>query len=87
MKTQTQKETEPTIHLGSRIHMAPKEIVHLESVLNYTRIWFSKGKPIFSSISLSVIEKRMVNYNNFVRVNRQSIINLDLVVRIEGQIC
>ncbi len=45
----TQKETGSTIHLGSRIRMAPEEIVHLESVLNYTRIWLSQGQQIFSS--------------------------------------
>lgn len=87
MKMQTQKETGSTIHLGSRIRMAPEEVKRLEFGLNYIRIWLSQSQQIFSSTFLSVIEKRMVNFKNFIRVNRQSIINLDLVVRIEGQIC
>lgn len=73
------------IHLGSRTFIDPQEILHLESDINYTRILLSNGKKILSSTTLKTIESRLMPFKNFVRINRQSVVNLDLVEKIENQ--
>lgn len=74
----------PQVHVGSHKYLAPHEILHLESDLNYTQILLVNGKKILSSTTLKTIENRLSPFKNFVRINRQSIVNLDLVVRIES---
>lgn len=73
------------IHVGSRKYLAPHQILHLESDLNYTQIMMADGKKILSSTTLKIIENRLLPFKNFVRINRQSIVNLDLVEKIENQ--
>lgn len=73
------------IHLGSRTFIDPQEILHLESDINYTKILLSNGKKILSSTTLKIIESRLIPFKNFVRINRQSVVNLDLVEKIENQ--
>jgi DNA-binding LytR/AlgR family response regulator len=73
------------VHVGSRKYLSPNEILHLESDLNYTQILLTSGKKILSSTSLKTIEGRLLPFKNFVRINRQSIVNLDLVEKIEHQ--
>jgi DNA-binding LytR/AlgR family response regulator len=43
------------------------------------------GKRILSSTTLKIIENRLLPFKNFVRINRQSVVNLDLVEKIEDQ--
>jgi DNA-binding LytR/AlgR family response regulator len=78
-------ENYPQVHVGSRKYLAPNEILHLESDLNYTQILLSDGKKILSSTTLKIIESRLEPFKNFVRINRQSVVNIDLVERIEDQ--
>jgi len=75
----------PKVHVGSRKYLAPHEILHLESDLNYTQILLANGKKILSSTTLKIIESRLVPFKNFVRINRKSVVNLDLVEKIENQ--
>lgn len=84
METIKYIETEPSnrrlfIHIGSRRYVPPGEIQHLESDLNYTMISLVDGKKILSSTTLKKIESRLVLFNNFFRVNRSTIVNLDFV--------
>lgn len=89
METIKYIETEPSsiepsnrrlhIHVGSRRYVPPEEIQHLESDLNYTLISLVDGKKILSSTTLKKIESRLVQFKNFVRVNKSAIVNLDLV--------
>ncbi len=75
------------VHVGSRKYLAPHEMIHLESDLNYTVIYLIDGKKIVSSTTLKIIESRLTPFKNFIRINRQSLVNIDLVTRIEGQAC
>ena len=85
METIKYIENCPQVHVGSRKYLPPNEILHLESDLNYTQISLINGKKILSSTTLKIIENRLLPFKNFVRINRQSIVNLDLVERIENQ--
>lgn len=64
------------IHLGSRTHAFPSQILHLEAYDNYTQIHFTDGTTLLSSTSLGVIEKRLTDFN-FFRINRGTVVNLD----------
>jgi two-component system LytT family response regulator len=83
METIKYIENCPQVHVGSRKYLSPADILHLESDLNYTQILLADGKKILSSTTLKIIENRLSPFKNFVRINRQSIVNLDLVEKIE----
>ena len=85
METIKYIKNRPQVHVGSRQYLPPNEILHLESDLNYTQIFLADGKRILSSTPLKIIENRLLPFKNFVRINRQSVINLDLVEKIEDQ--
>jgi len=85
METIKYIKNRPQVHVGSRQYLAPNEILHLESDINYTKILLSNGKKIMSSTTLKIIESRLVPFKNFVRINRKSVVNLDLVEKIENQ--
>jgi DNA-binding LytR/AlgR family response regulator len=85
METIKYIKNRPQVHVGSRQYLPPNEILHLESDLNYTQILLADGKRILSSTPLKIIENRLLPFKNFVRINRQSVVNLDLVEKIEDQ--
>ncbi|MDP1817689.1 MAG: LytTR family DNA-binding domain-containing protein [Leadbetterella sp.] len=85
METIKYIENCPQVHVGSRKYLAPSDILHLEADLNYTQILLSDGKKILSSTTLKIIENRLLPFKNFVRINRQSVVNIDLVEKIEDQ--
>jgi DNA-binding LytR/AlgR family response regulator len=85
METIKYIKNRPQVHVGSRQYLPPNEILHLESDLNYTQIILADGKKILSSTPLKIIENRLLSFKNFVRINRQSVVNLDLVEKIEDQ--
>lgn len=87
METIKIEDQQLKVHVGSRKYLAPEEMIHLESDLNYTTIYLADGKKILSSTTLKIIEGRLLPFKNFVRINRQSLVNIDLVTSIEGQIC
>jgi DNA-binding LytR/AlgR family response regulator len=67
------------VHVGSRKYLNPKEMLVLESDINYTIISLNNGQKILSSTTLKIIESRLESFNNFVRVNRQVVVNLDFI--------
>ncbi len=73
------------VHVGSRKYLSPADILHLQSDINYTVISLINGKKFLSSTTLKIIENRLSPFRNFVRINRQSVVNLDLVEKIEDQ--
>jgi DNA-binding LytR/AlgR family response regulator len=75
------------VHIGSRKYVRPEDMIHLESDLNYTLILLKDGERILSSTTLKIIETRLHPFKNFVRINRQSVINLDWVEAIENNVC
>jgi DNA-binding LytR/AlgR family response regulator len=75
------------VHVGSRKYVRPEDMIHLEADLNYTMILLKDGERILSSTTLKIIETRLHPFKNFVRINRQSVINLDWVEAIENNVC
>lgn len=73
----------PHVHVGSRTFIPPDKMQHLESELNYTLISLIDGQKILSSTTLKKIEGRLRPFKNFVRVNRNTIVNLDCIKQQE----
>ena len=65
------------IHIGSRKHVFPEEMLHLESDINYTIISLKDGNKILSATTLKKMEIRLLGLKNFIRVNKSAIVNLD----------
>lgn len=70
----------PHVHVGSRKYFSPDQMVFLESDINYTLIHLTDGRKVLSSTTLSKIEKRLSVFKNFLRINRQSIVNQNLMM-------
>jgi DNA-binding LytR/AlgR family response regulator len=75
---------ENLVHIGGRMKCSPSEIVLLESDNNYTRLYFSDGSKVLTSINLGKLEARFASYN-FFRTNRSYIINLDFMSNYEKE--
>ncbi len=67
------------VHIGSRTYILAHELIYLKSEINYTLVHLQNGKKILSSTSLKKIEGRLKPFKNFLRINRGSIVNLDLI--------
>jgi DNA-binding LytR/AlgR family response regulator len=87
MKTKNKKVTDLKVHVGSRKYIDPQDIFLLESELNYTHIFLRSGEKILSSTTLKIIENRLMPFTAFVRVNRQCIVNLDLALTHDREVC
>jgi DNA-binding LytR/AlgR family response regulator len=72
-------ETINKIHIGSRKHLFPEEMLHLESNINYTVISLKDGNIILTATTLKKLEMRLLAFKNFIRVNKSAIINLDYI--------
>jgi DNA-binding LytR/AlgR family response regulator len=73
---------EPFIHFGGRIKIDPKTILLLKADINYTQIYLEDGSSFLSSITLGVLEKRLL-LHSFFRPNRSVLINLNYVTEFE----
>ena len=82
----TLKNTIGCVHLGGRTYELPERIAHLQSDSNYTFITLKNGEKFLSSTTLKIIEGRLAAYENFVRVNRKTMVNLEAVVLRECSI-
>ncbi|MGL4630672.1 MAG: LytTR family transcriptional regulator DNA-binding domain-containing protein [Leadbetterella sp.] len=87
MKTTIVEDNILKVHIGSRKYLRPEDMMHLESDLNYTVISLINGDKIVSSTALKIIESRLSPFKKFVRVNRQSVVNLDWVTVIQDNVC
>lgn len=63
----------------------PEQIVRLEAISNYTRIYFSDHYPLVSCKLLKDYETLLRPYG-FVRTHRSHLVNKNLVVKIENKI-
>ena len=63
------------IPIGSRKKVASEEILYLQSDLNYTKVFLVNGQMIFSSTTLKIIERRLAENPEFLRINRGLVIN------------
>jgi two-component system, LytTR family, response regulator len=68
-----------TIHIGGRKFVPPDTIWYLQSDQNYTKVYLNSGKMYFVATTLKVIENRLIELRNFVRINRGVIINKNFV--------
>jgi DNA-binding LytR/AlgR family response regulator len=65
------------IQLIGRSQLEPGSIAHLNGIVNYTIITLKNGQQIVVSKTLKVMEARLSEYPNFVRVNKSVILNTD----------
>lgn len=72
-------KTDTLIHVGGRMRFSPAQIILLESDINYTRLHFSDGSIILTSINLGKLEPRFVEHS-FFRINRKFMVNLRYVI-------
>jgi two-component system, LytTR family, response regulator len=63
------------IPIGSRKKVPSKDILYLQSDLNYTKVFLVNGQMIFSSTTLKIIESRLAENPEFLRINRGTVIN------------
>ncbi|MGL4630453.1 MAG: LytTR family transcriptional regulator DNA-binding domain-containing protein [Leadbetterella sp.] len=87
MKTKSNSLNDKKVHFGSRKYIDPDEVYLLESDINYTQIYLRSGEKILSSTTLKKIEKRLASFSEFVRVNRQSVVNMKWVISNEKEAC
>lgn len=74
--------TETLLHLGGQLKIAPKNIRLLKAEINYTKVHLDDGSTLLSSITLGILEKRLIEFP-FFRPNRSVLINLDYMVDFE----
>lgn len=72
------------VHIGSRLHINPAEIVMVQADINYSNIHLSNGKRLFVSTNIQKLEERFLPYFNIVRVHRSFLINTIYLMHIEG---
>jgi len=63
------------IPIGSRKKVPSEDILYLQSDLNYTKVFLVNGQMIFSSTTLKIIESRLAENPEFLRINRGVVIN------------
>lgn len=61
--------------------VAPHQIVRLEAISNYTRIYFSNGKPILMAKVLHEYESLLRPYG-FLRTHRSHLVNVEHIERV-----
>lgn len=76
MSNYSSRDLKPLLHVGSGIRLSANDIILLEAKANYTEVSLSSGKKIKVSTNLGAIEERLEAYDNFIRPNRQVIVNL-----------
>lgn len=68
---------------GKSKHIRPDEIIFLESKINYTILYLTKGRTLLSARNLQVYENKLVGFANFFRIHRGIIINMGHVEKIK----
>lgn len=76
-------ETSDLLHVGSRVKLLMKEILYLQSDTNYTKVFTTNGKMVYSSTSLKMIENRMAGNSIFIRINKGLVVNRLYIKTIE----
>lgn len=72
------------IHVGSRTHLLPKDIVMVSADLNYSYIHLNNGRRITVSTNIQKLEERCLPFFNMVRVHRSYMINTRYLQYLEG---
>jgi DNA-binding LytR/AlgR family response regulator len=69
-----------TIHVGSRLHIAPESIVFIKADISYSHIFLSDGRKILVSTHLMKLERRFGD--KMVRVHRSYLVNPEADIEI-----
>jgi DNA-binding LytR/AlgR family response regulator len=73
------------IELGTRAHFIKVSEIKIISAENqYSRLYLANGKNILMKRSLNLWEKKL-DINDFIRIHRSTIVNLDYVRKVEKQ--
>ena len=65
------------LHVGGRKKLSAKNIINMDADVNYTIITMDTGQKIMVATTLKKIEARVMDFKNFIRVNRSTILNTD----------
>jgi two-component system, LytTR family, response regulator len=72
------------VHVGSRTHIQPSDIVLVSADISYSYIHLSDGSRIIVSTNIQKLEERFLAFQNMVRVHRSYMINTDYFLNIQG---
>jgi two-component system LytT family response regulator len=72
-------------HKNSFIKLAFSDIIRIEAMLNYVKIYTLKGDEI-TYVGLKKLEDLLKKKSNFFRISKSSIINLNFMDRIDGHV-
>ncbi len=72
------------VHVGSRTHIQPSDIILVSADISYSYIHLSDGSRIIVSTNIQKLEERFLAFQNMVRVHRSYMINTDYFLNIEG---
>ena len=76
MKTNITTEN-TTVNVGGRRKLPTKSIINMDADVNYTIITMNTGQKIVVATTLKKIEAKVIDFKNFVRVNKSTILNTD----------
>jgi DNA-binding LytR/AlgR family response regulator len=65
------------VHVGSRMHLPPENIIMIRAEINYSIIYLTDGKQFIVSTCLGKLENRLALVPSFARVHRSYLVNLD----------
>lgn len=69
------------VPVGAHKSLPPQHIVRLQADRNYTLIYKEDGKKFLVSITLKIIEARLLSFG-FLRLTRGDVVNLDFIEKI-----
>lgn len=72
-------------HKNAFIKLAFSDIIRIEAMLNYVKIYTQKGDEI-TYVGLKKLEDLLRKKGNFFRISKSSIINLDFMDRVDGHV-
>ncbi len=67
------------IVINAYLSICPKSIISLQADTNYTWLHLENGKKIIVASTLKKVQKAFSSYQNFFRLNRSNIINMDYI--------
>lgn len=71
-----------SVHVGSRTHLLPADIMYISADINYSMIHLTNGRSILVSTTLGKIEKRLFEFKNLVRVHKSFVVNTAYLQKI-----
>lgn len=74
MKIKKKKEKDLLVHVGSRLHLSPKDIIYIRASDNYSNLKLVNGENYIVSSTLKLLEERLTAHG-FIRISRFMLIN------------